>query len=124
MTHWSGAVGPGTIYVYGNGSRLPATTSAHSFVSTVLHHITIAFRPAVAGNFQYTNFSQYYYDIEILLSTGSNLLTSKSSGAKQWSKLKRTETRGLRHLAAEFPKQCVYRRTREKKKGLAFCSLL
>ena len=86
--------------------------------------ITIAFRPVMAGNLQYTNFSQYYYDIEILLSTGSNLLTSKSSGAKQWSKLKRTETRGLRHLAAEFPKQCVYRRTREKKKGLAFCSLL
>ena len=63
--------------------------------------ITIAFRPAMAGNFQYTNFSQYYYDIEILLSTGSNLLTSKSSGAKQWSKANREPERGLHHLAAE-----------------------
>ena len=51
--------------------------------------ITIAFRPAMAGKFQYTNFSQYFYDIEILLSTGSNPLTSKSSGAKQWSKANR-----------------------------------
>ena len=37
MTHWSGPVGL-TIYVYGNGSRLPASASAHSFASTVLHH--------------------------------------------------------------------------------------
>ena len=73
----------------------------------------------MAGNFQYTNFSQYYYDIEILLSTGSNLLTSKSSGAK------RAENQ---RLAAEFPKQCVYNQTEthtlKLKKRLAFCRLL
>ena len=50
----------------------------------------------MAGNFEYTNFSQYYYDIGILLSTGSN-----DNEQEQWGKaVEQSEPRTRERLAS------------------------